>query len=213
MKINPLIIFLISVFEFTYSQITFPSQPGLTVIQKKQPETIKPDSLIFWSVKPLSWNNYTVYDTIVKRKVGTVNITGKAGTTTTINDFFKCNGDTFYYNVRNIMSVKRSWVLKEAKNDSALLRHEQIHFDITELYARKIRKLLAEYINPCGKEKEIKAAINVLKQEQINENNLYDIESVHSTNKIMQKKWDEKIKKELKETEMYINPKGKRHIK
>ncbi len=38
---------------------------------------------------------------------------------------------------------QRSWVKNEAKLDY-VLRHEQGHFDIFEVYTRKIRKALSE---------------------------------------------------------------------
>lgn len=179
----------------------FPTKPGLTVIHKTE---------LKWSPRPLNWNCYRIIlDTTVTKMVGTTKIKAKAVTTTGITADFQCSGNELYYDVRAMFSIKWSWFLKASQGDTALLRHEQMHFNITELYARKIRKLLTEYKQPCGKEKEIRIKINSLIQAEIEENNLYDIESVHYTNKVMQKKWEEKIKKELEETKTYINPKCK----
>lgn len=54
---------------------------------------------------------------------------------------YQVNETTWYYNISALFSKNESWMLVRS-ND--ILAHEQIHFDIFELYARKMRKLLAE---------------------------------------------------------------------
>lgn len=49
-------------------------------------------------------------------------------------------GDIFNQSVFN---TNESWVVTEGRNDY-VLRHEQIHFDITEIYSRKLRKELSD---------------------------------------------------------------------
>jgi len=200
------IIFLLSLYIPLFGQTltvltpppVFPSAPGITVIHKTE---------LNWSRRPLNWNCFRIIsDTTVTKTIGTIKINAKAATTTGITANFQYIGNELYFDVQSVFSIKQSWFLKESQGDTALLRHEQMHFNITELYARKIRKLLAEYKNPFGKEKEIRTKIDFLKQAERDENNLYDIESVHYTNKVMQKKWEEKIIKELEETKKYINP-------
>jgi len=44
--------------------------------------------------------------------------------------------------VQSVFNTNLSWVVPEGRNDY-VLRHEQIHFDITEIYSRKLRKELA----------------------------------------------------------------------
>lgn len=182
----------------------FPDKPGLTVIHKTE---------VKWSTRPLTWSHFRIIlDTTVIKTIGTKKIKAKAATTTGITADFGCTENILHYQVQAFFSLKQSWFLKEAQGDSALLRHEQLHFNITELYARKIRKLLAEFKNPCGKEKEIRVIVDSLKQAERDENNLYDTQSVHSTNKDMQKKWEEKIKKEMDDLNMYINQTGQSKI-
>ncbi|HSP39953.1 MAG TPA: hypothetical protein VLN46_00870, partial [Gillisia sp.] len=54
------------------------------------------------------------------------------------------NGDIeLTYEVTSYFNPKLSWVKIDSDNDY-LLKHEQLHFDITELHARKLRKKLAE---------------------------------------------------------------------
>src|SRR3954454_15021145 len=42
----------------------------------------------------------------------------------------------FHFDVKAIFNKNISWIRQEHRSD-ALLKHEQIHFDIAELYARK----------------------------------------------------------------------------
>src|SRR5436190_4980330 len=47
-----------------------------------------------------------------------------------------------YYDVNAYFIPNQSWFRTKS---AALLRHEQLHFDIAELYARKVRKKISEY--------------------------------------------------------------------
>jgi len=114
------------------------------------------------------------------------------------------------------MNKRTSWVgAKTFSNE--LLNHEQTHFDIAELYARKIRKAIADFlsINNCSLssiadifyriEKE-HWAIQFLYDEEVR---VCDDESVILCfNLETQKEWDIKIAKELeglKDYEVLVN--------
>jgi len=49
--------------------------------------------------------------------------------------------NTFYFNITPMFSFNDSWMIVKS---SDILEHEQIHFDIFELFARKMRKHLVE---------------------------------------------------------------------
>lgn len=92
---------------------------------------------------------------------------------------------------------------KNSKTDSGL-QHEQGHFDITEIYSRKLRKKLSDY---TFKKKSLKA--NFMKFYNGNaalldaEHDLYDKETDHHRIEEKQKEWDKKIAEQLKELEAY----------
>ncbi len=48
---------------------------------------------------------------------------------------------TFYFNITPMFNINDSWMIVKSKD---ILEHEQIHFDIFELFARKMRKHLVE---------------------------------------------------------------------
>lgn len=64
-------------------------------------------------------------------------------------------------------------------NDVAALRHEQLHFDITQMYARKIK---------YGSDSKEAIKEWILLEDQ------YDKETNHGLNMEVQKKWEQKIK-------------------
>ena len=42
----------------------------------------------------------------------------------------------------------------ESGESARILRHEQTHFDLTEVYARRMRRFFEELYNPCGRPEE-----------------------------------------------------------
>ncbi|WP_179335304.1 DUF922 domain-containing protein [Winogradskyella costae] len=96
----------------------------------------------------------------------------------------------------------KSWYIKE-KGNHHILAHEQLHFDITELYARQFRAQIAALIvNQNVKEQmsrlhaEINEAVNETQQR-------YDEQTDHSMNVEMQEEWEKTIQIELKKFEDY----------
>lgn len=89
-----------------------------------------------------------------------------------------------------------SWV-KEIKNKQHLLAHEQLHFDITELHARKLRKQLDSYEIGRTVRKDLKRIYNRVEAERVEMQNLFDRETAHSENKMEQERWRKFISEEL----------------
>lgn len=84
-------------------------------------------------------------------------------------------------------------------HDSVLLRHEQLHFDISELHARYIKKELKTSIRLKGDDKKIKQILqsNIQALEQYQK--LYDEETNHGLDIENQTIWEQKIEKLLLE--------------
>jgi hypothetical protein len=91
----------------------------------------------------------------------------------------------------------KSWYLKDRRN-TYILAHEQLHFDITELYARMFRAQLKGLVvtqNVKDQMQRLHKAIN----EAVDETQKrYDAQSNHSMNAKVQKQWEAIIDKELK---------------
>lgn len=121
------------------------------------------------------------------------------------------SGITFGYSIKTadkrIVNVKttveahfypnKSWYFKD-KGDNHILKHEQLHFDITELYARKFRKQLSSLPIHRNINKQMDK-MHVDFNEALNEmQKRYDKETNHSLNREVQKQWEYSITEELK---------------
>ncbi|WP_111683814.1 DUF922 domain-containing protein [Winogradskyella tangerina] len=96
----------------------------------------------------------------------------------------------------------KSWYLSDSANDY-ILGHEQLHFDITELYARKFRQQLERLVvnqNIKVQMNQIHEAINTaLTKTQ----HTYDEQTQHSIVEEAQKYWEGYIKDELQKLDKY----------
>ncbi|PKD18379.1 hypothetical protein APR41_04305 [Salegentibacter salinarum] len=100
------------------------------------------------------------------------------------------------YEVGSNFYPNRSWV-KEIEEVDYLLAHEQLHFDITELHARKLRKALQNY-EPGGKiKKELDSIYSETEKQRRQMQMQFDKETNHSIYKEAEFKWRVFIKKEL----------------
>ena len=145
----------------------------------------------------LSWNDFT--------KKRSNNHNGlQALTTAGIGVEFECNGPEPKVLVTCHFKKKESWTRNT--ESSELLAHEQLHFDITELFARKLRKKLSELADPCGKGSSKVQGIYNSNFKLLNEyQTRYDKQTKHGLNEKEQAEWINKISKELKELEMFAS--------
>jgi predicted secreted Zn-dependent protease len=85
-----------------------------------------------------------------------------------------------------------------------ILAHEQAHFDISEITARRLRKaLLTETYSRKNLEQKINSIYQVTIQAGDEMQALYDQESDHGLNKTQQLKWSNRVKNELSELANY----------
>ncbi len=98
---------------------------------------------------------------------------------------------------------KASWVVPENKQDG-LLNHEQFHFNICELYIRKLRKSIEETeLTLLHPNEQIRDKFDQAWNDYQTSQALYDSETKHGIIEPMQKKWEENVNKELAELESY----------
>ncbi len=87
------------------------------------------------------------------------------------------------------------------ERDSLLLEHEQIHFDIAEVTARKIKARFADFKNACdeaGGTDAIQRMVVQVDRELQEEQQRYDRETGHGTNARAQDQWRRRIRDLLK---------------
>jgi hypothetical protein len=114
------------------------------------------------------------------------------------------NSDSAKATIQAIFFCKKSWK-KESWIDSTILVHEQKHFDIVELYARKLRKLLLE--NKYTSEADLKAKSDslyaIIDKEMDVYQDKYDDETDGSMNGEQQRVWCKKIINEVRALDKY----------
>ncbi|MCA0132025.1 DUF922 domain-containing protein [Winogradskyella alexanderae] len=90
----------------------------------------------------------------------------------------------------------KSWCNKKKANQY-ILGHEQLHFDITELYARIFRQRLTKLRVNQNIKKQLKTLHNAINSELNETQKRYDAQSVHSINTEVQHQWQTFIQVEL----------------
>jgi len=124
-----------------------------------------------------------------------------ASTTTFLGIEYNITSKGFTYAISCTFSKNRSWVLH--KTDYILL-HEQGHFDIAEIFARRLNKAMQEYtFNQKTFEKDLARIYNHIVEEKEFFQNSYDAETNHSINKQKQAEWLTRIALLLEESQDY----------
>lgn len=126
-----------------------------------------------------------------------------ASTTTYLSIEYNISSSRFNYSIESRFSKDRSW----GKHKSAyILSHEQGHFDIAEVFARKLHKKMSEYrFNSKTYQKELKKIYEEVTDEKEEVQNAYDRETKHSINKEKQAEWLKKIQEMLDEYADYAD--------
>jgi hypothetical protein len=117
------------------------------------------------------------------------------------------DGDSVVVQTDCYFNPSESKVKRASRTDTALLAHEQFHFNIAELYTRKMRKALKELILT---KKELNSSSNKLTkcyQQYVNdcskEQDRYDNETQHSIKTAEQLRWQADIAQQIKDLDAY----------
>ena len=124
-----------------------------------------------------------------------------AMTTTHLGFSYSIANGKVTYQIDCQFEKKKSWGL--VKNDW-ILKHEQGHFDIAEIFARKLNKAVGEYqFNKNTFQKDLNAIYKSIIDEKEKFQQQYDDETDHSRNKPKQEEWLNKIEAELKNNKLW----------
>ncbi|MEA1784984.1 DUF922 domain-containing protein [Arenibacter sp. GZD96] len=96
------------------------------------------------------------------------------------------------YTVDAYFYPDKSWY-HPALADSLILGHEQLHFDIAEVFARKMKKQLSETRFSMEVKKEVKTIYTAIIKELNAFQNTYDQETNYARNKVNQLLWEQKV--------------------
>lgn len=153
------------------------------------------DYLPWTSLRPLTWEDFLCEP---KRNSDAV-----ALTSTALGISYNVSNNQLNYEITCSFSKVKSWGILKTPY---ILAHEQGHFDITEIYARKLHKEILDY---KFSRKTFRQDVNVIYDRVVKEKEdlqfAYDGLTDHSRNKTVQKEWLEKIQELLLQTEAYSN--------
>jgi hypothetical protein len=112
--------------------------------------------------------------------------------------------DLLDYQIKVVFRRYHSWNTDTAKH---LLIHEQIHFDIAEFTARKLRKAIQgiKEAIPKPSEKDFDEVFELLYLENVNMQRKYDEDTLHGILANSQIDWEKKVSLELKKLEKYAS--------
>ncbi|MEM7103055.1 MAG: hypothetical protein AAF502_08005 [Bacteroidota bacterium] len=154
---------------------------------------INPDTnteFIYWSEdRKLTWEDFQGVPDYKYEDIGALTYSGIVHSKT-------CSDGIIDFEVRAYFEKHNSWVKEIARTDHHL-KHEQIHFDITELYARMLNAELKERQFACDQDAEFESFIASFlhhwESKQIN----YDLYTQYSMRRDKQKEWEYWIAMEL----------------
>jgi hypothetical protein len=115
---------------------------------------------------------------------------------------WECTDEGLTFAATAVFDPARSWV-RAGSGDDALLRHEQTHFDLTELSARGLRKRFTQLKDPCKDPSSVRRILDGATIEMYNEwgqaHRKYDEETGRGTEAGRQRVWDQRVHQELED--------------
>ena len=154
------------------------------------------EELIAWNLsKRLAWSDY-------KGKPDPSS-DAAASTATYLGIDYNISSSNVAYKITCRFSKNKSWGRYKSEY---ILSHEQGHFDITEIFARKLNKKMSEYkFNRTTYESDLQKIYQDILNEKEKLQNQYDNETDYSRNKEKQAEWLKKIEKMLEDLKGFTN--------
>jgi hypothetical protein len=166
---------------------------------------IAKDNDIRWSARrPLTWADF-------QGRPPDRNDAVAAETAYTILHGAQCVGSKFAYTVVAAFRPSESWVklpmLRTPADNSRALKHEQAHFDLAEVHARRIRRHYAELTAPCRlSTSDLSDAARRMERDQKAAQEQYDDETDHGRNAPQQTKWEKSVASDLTSLAKFAAP-------
>ena len=126
-----------------------------------------------------------------------------ASTSTSLGISYQVVNSRLTYHITCDFSKIKSWGLVRT---NYILAHEQGHFDITEIFARKLYQALEDYqFNRRTFKRDVNEIYQSIVDQKESFRQMYDGETDHSRSRKIQYEWLNKIDKMLDETSPYAN--------
>ena len=155
------------------------------------------ESYFTWNEnKKLNWNDF---------QGKSIKNTAEAAMTSSSVEFtYFTKGSQIRWEVKAKYFPKLSWSKKSSHSDY-ILQHEQLHFDITELYARLFRKRLEENVKTSKDIQMLNSIGKDIVREWQQEQSAYDKETKHSMDEEKQVEWNSNVLERLEELKEFAS--------
>lgn len=154
----------------------------------------KEDRVLLWTPeRRLTWADYQGR----ALKTEWASATTASGITYSLSSTISNNESRLEIIVTALFYPDKSWYKAELCDD-VVLSHEQLHFDITELFARKFKERLKTVKNDTDIKKKVRAIFVDINKELNTFQNKYDRETNYSRNIPEQLIWNEMVADALK---------------
>ncbi|WGK63926.1 DUF922 domain-containing protein [Croceiramulus getboli] len=150
---------------------------------------------IAWDAyRPLNWSDF---QGIADRQVAYV-----ANTASGISHSYEIDQRGFFRKESSVVTAnfypQYSWYKRNRVN-AQVLAHERVHFDISEVFARKFRKRIAQFSFSSRSQQEIKQLYQRIERERQQAQADYDRDTQHSINPAQEALWRQKVQLWLRE--------------
>jgi len=154
------------------------------------------EQFIEWSAsKRLTWDDYLAKPASPSDAAAITN--------TALGIEYHIRNNVLSYKISCRFSKTRSWGKHKTEY---ILQHEQGHFDITEIYARKLAKEIKEYkFNPRKYQDDLSRIYKKLMEEKEEYQNEYDTQTDFSRNREKQAEWLKRIDEQLEESDDFAD--------
>ena len=198
---NPAYLFILLLFVVNFSGTPEPEVKAAPLPDHMLAPLIKhsvkeEDEMIPWAPdRRLTWEDFLCSP---QRNTDAV-----ASTSTSLGLAYQVKNNHLSYQITCNFSKTKSWGLMKT---NYILAHEQGHFDITEIFARKLHQSLLDYkINRNTFKSDIDSIYQSIVKQKEAFQNTYDDETDHSRRKAIQLEWLDKIQDLLNESSPYDN--------
>lgn len=191
---------LIHLFALSALALSFSGKPAfetpryLGAVVKDSAFRVESEDMIPWeNDKRLVWDDF-----LCEPKVGTDAV---ASTSTSLGIAYQITDGALKYHITCYFNKEKSWGLMKT---DYILAHEQGHFDITEIFARRLNEALQNYqFNKKTFKRDIGQIYQAIVSQKEDYQRTYDAETDHSRNRKVQYDWLEKIDSLLAETKPF----------
>ena len=173
-----------------------PNAPARSALIGTLEREMSPHEAVPWSAsRRLTWNDFR----------GVPPAGDKERAAETAYSLFyavSCKGRAFDFRVIAAVLPRQSWVrptvVADPVQNSRTLKHEQTHFDLSEVHARRMRRYFSELSQPCQKSSsELEALSDRLIREEAAAQRRYDEETSHGRLAQRQATWDADVARQI----------------